>query len=98
MARRDPKEKLRGPRSLRGCPRTRVGDFLWSGNRGMSRVMGTLGEEFGVGAEGHDDFAFGGRRFQGQAGGATHIDIMEHAAGLELVAVPRSRRAARVRQ
>ena len=91
---RDPKGKQRGLRSLRGCACTHVGDFLWAGDQEMSKASCALGQEFGFGTEGRDDFAPSGRRFQRQAGGAAHVDRMEYAAGLEPVTVPRSRRAA----
>ena len=57
-------------------------------------MMDSLGKEFGFGTEEYDDFVFCGRRFKRQPGGAIHIDMMEYAAGLEPVTVPKARRAA----
>ena len=59
----------------------------------MTKLMDSLGKEFGFGSEEHDGVVFCGRRFKRQPGGAIHIDMMEHAAGLEPVTVRRHRRA-----
>ena len=71
-----------------------VDDFLWTGNKQMAKIMDALGKEFGFGSEEYDNFVFCGRRFKRQPGGAIHIDMMEYAAGLEPVTVPRNRRSA----